>query len=186
MAKAEWNAVAAIAVLPLVPWRGSAWRIHKGRYSPLDATGARLFSGRFHRGLDRFPAAQVQPLRYLTCAPEIAIVEKIRHTSDVSALVDFRLTEIAISLTATLDCRDATALGLPAEALRHDTDWTLPQALGAAAFARGSEALLVASASALGDNLLVFPARLRPGSQLEVIGFREPRFYVDRGDLRPS
>jgi len=95
-------------------------------------------------------------------------------------LREYRLTELDVALEAVLDCRDATALGLAAEDLVKDYDFTIPQAVAAAAVRRDVEGLLVRSATGLGDNLVIFPAKLRSTSQLRVVGSRDPRLYVAR------
>lgn len=177
-----WDAGVAIASAPLRPWRGAAWRTHARRYTALDPGGSLLFSGRYHRGRDLFPPDAACPALYLALGPEIRLGEVLRHlTSErLSRLNGYRLSEIILDLTATLDCRDATAFGLPHDALLHDTDYRATQALAAAATARGVEGLLVPSATLLGDNLVVFPTNLRSGSRLEVASARDPRLYVPR------
>ena len=172
----------AVASRPLGPWRGTAWRMHARRYAPLDPGGALLFSGRYHRGRDRFPPDETWPALYLALGPEICLGEVLRHLTPerLSRLNDYRLSEIALDLTATLDCRDATAFGLPHDALLHDTDHRVTQELAAAAVAHGVEGLPVPSATLLGDNLVVFPASLGSGSRLEAVAARDPRLFVPR------
>ncbi len=179
-APAGWDAGAAVASLPLLPWRGTAWRMYARRYAALDPAGSLLVSGRYHRGPDLVPPDQVWPALYLALGAEICLSEVLRHLTPerLSRLNDYRLSEIAVDLVATLDCRDTTVLGLPRDALLHDSDYRVTQAVAAAAVARGAEGLLVLSATLLGDNLVVFPANLRPESRLSVVSARDPRLNV--------
>lgn len=75
--------------------------MHKRRYGAGDPGGARLVSGRYNRGLDRFPEGETFPALYLATAPELLL-----------ALIDFRLSELSASLHRVADCRDPSALGL--------------------------------------------------------------------------
>lgn len=113
---------------------------------------------------------------YLALGAEVALGEIVRHaTPDLLAkLNDFRLSEIDVELAAVLDCRDHGAFGFPADDLVRDYDFDISQELAAAAIARDAEAILVPSATGLGDNLIVFPARLRTSSRMAVIDSRDP------------
>jgi hypothetical protein len=92
-----------------------------------------------------------------------------------------RLSKLAVDLSAVLDCRDVTALGVALDALFHDTDYAAGQALGAAAVARGGEGLLIPSATRLPDDVLVlFPDSLRPTSRIEVVETVDPILYIER------
>ncbi len=178
----RWDAAAAIAARPVVGWEGRLWRTHKRRYRAEDPGGARLVSGRYNRGLDRFPEGATFPALYLATAPEICLGEVYRHVTPelLPSLNDFRLSELSASLQRVADCRDASALGLTPEDLAHDTDYRATQSLGAAADARGLEGLLVLSATGLGDNLILFPQNLLAGSPVRVVSSRDPRLYVKR------
>jgi hypothetical protein len=44
----------------------------------------------------------------------------------------------------------------------------------------GAEAVLVPSATGMGDNLVLFPDQLTAASRLTVISSRDPRLYVPR------
>ena len=178
-----WDAEAALAGRPVVDWEGRLWRMHKRRYPAEDPGGARLVSGRYNRGLDRFPEGETFPALYLATAPEICLGEVYRHVTPelLPSLNDFRLSELSASLHELADCRDPSALGLAPEDLAHDTDYRATQSLGAAADARGLEGLLVPSATGLGDNLILFPQNLLAGSRLTVVSSRDPRLYVRRG-----
>ncbi len=156
--------------------------MHARRYAALDPAGSLLVTGRYHRGRDRFPPEEVWPALYLASRAEIGLGEVLRHLTPerLSRLNGYRLSEIAADLVAVLDGRDATLLGLPRDALLHDSDYRVTQAVAAAAVARGAEGLLVPSATLLGDNLVVFPANLRRESRLAVVSARDPRLYVPR------
>ena len=73
-----------------------------------------------------------------------------------------------------LDCHDLTPLGLFREQLLDDDDYSVGQALAHAALALNVEGLLVPSATLLGDNLIIFPDRLRQGSVIVEMGFVDP------------
>lgn len=77
-------------------------------------------------------------------------------------------------------CHEPDRFGLATDDLCHDTDWEVPQLLASAVLARGVEAMIVPSATRLGNNLVVFPTRLRPGSQIVEVSHLDPRLYVDR------
>lgn len=177
-----WTPAAALAARSAEPWRGTAWRFHRRRYAATDATGSGLFSGRYHRGRDAFPERDTWAALYLALSPEICLGEILRHLTPerLPLLNEYRLTEVSVSRSAVLDCRDPTVLGLTTDDLHHDTNYSPTQELGAAAVARGVEGLVVSSATRLGDNLVVFPANLRSGSQIVATSSRDPRLYVPR------
>ncbi len=172
-----WEAAAALAARPVVAWEGHLWRMHKRRYRAADPGGARLVSGRYNRGLDRFPEEETFSALYLATAREICLGEIYRHLTPelFESLNDFRLSELSASLQGVVDCRDPSALGLAPGGLSHDTDYRATQALGAAADRRGLEGLLVPSATGLGDNLILFPQNLGAGSRIAVVSSRDPR-----------
>jgi RES domain-containing protein len=178
-----WDAVAVLAVRPVVSWKGRLWRMHKRRYRAADPGGARRVSGRYNRGLDRFPEAETFSALYLATAPEICLGEVYRHITPelLSSLNDFRLSELSVSLQELVDCRDQEPLGLNTGDLVHDTDYEATQALGAAANSSGLEGLLVPSATRLGDNLIIFPQNLLADSRISVVSSRDPRLYVGPG-----
>lgn len=62
--------------------------------------------------------------------------------------------------------------------LCHETDYRIPQELAAASIARGAEAVLVPSATRLGDNLILFPSNIKPTSRIDVVNSRDPMLYV--------
>ena len=177
-----WDAAAALGACPVVPWEGHLWRMHKRRYRAEDPGGARLVSGRYNRGLDRFPEGETFPALYLATSPEICLGEVYRHVTPeiLPSLNDFRLSELSVSLQEVADCRDPSALGLTPEDLSHDTDYRVTQALGAAAYSVGLEGLLVPSATRLGNNLILFQENLLAGSRMEVVSSRDLQLYVRR------
>lgn len=156
--------------------------MHRRKYAATDPGGSRRVSGRYHRGLDRFPEDEVWPALYLSLAPEVCLGEILRHVSAdlLPQLNDFRISELSLQLVAVADCRDAGALGLTLDDLCDDFDYRATQAIAAAAIASGAEGVLVPSATRLGDNLIVFTTRLRPESRITVVSSREPRLYVPR------
>ena len=177
-----WDASAAVAACPVVAWEGSVWRMHKRKYSADDPGGSHKVSGRYNRGLDRFPEDESFPALYLAIGPEVCLGEIQRHVTPklLPLLNDFHLSELSIRVEAVVDCRDPARLGLRPGGLVHDTNYEATQAVGAAAFADGLEGLLVPSATHLGDNLILFPTNLRADSQFEVVSSRDPRLYVER------
>jgi len=112
----------------------------------------------------------------------VALGEILRHISPefLANLNEYRVSELEVETEAVLDCRDAAALGLDPDDLVHDYEFEITHELAAAAIARDAEGILVPSATRLGDNLIVFPNRLRKASRLVVIGSRDPRLYVPR------
>ena len=177
-----WDAAAALAARPVVAWEGHLWRMHKMRYRAEDPGGARFVSGRYNRGLDRFPEEETFPALYLATRPEICLGEIYRHTTPelLPSLNDFRLSELSANLRRVVDCRDPSVLGLTPGDISHDTDHRATQALGAVAAFGGLEGLLVPSATNLGDNLILFPQNLSSVSQIAIVSGRDPRLYVRR------
>jgi RES domain-containing protein len=178
-----WEAAAALEACTVAGWEGRLWRMHKRRYAADDAGGARLVSGRYNRGLDRFPEEEAFAALYLATLPEVCLGEVYRHITPelLPSLNGFRLSELSASLRRIADCRDPGRLGLWPEDLSHDTHYRATQALGAAASSRGLEGLLVPSATGLGDNLVLFPENLLGDSRMTVVSGRDPRLYVERG-----
>ncbi|CAN5119351.1 hypothetical protein BH23CHL1_BH23CHL1_05180 [soil metagenome] len=158
--------------------------MHKRRYNPDDPGGSRKVSGRFHRGLDRFPEAQTWSVLYLSLAAEASLAEILRHSlADIDLLPEmnnYRLSEFFVRLEAVVDCRDTARHGPLVSWFEHPTDYSVSQSFGGAALAVGAEGLLVPSATRLGDNLVIFPTQLRPDSRLDVVSSRDPLLYVER------
>jgi hypothetical protein len=147
-----------------------------------DHGGSLRVSGRYHRGSDRFALDAIWPALYLALNPETCLGELIRHITPelLPHLNGYRISELAVTLMAVADCRDAALLGIAPGALIDDRDYGVTQALGAAAVGAGLEGMIVPSATGLGDNLIVFTAQMQEGSGLEVISSRDPRLSVIR------
>jgi RES domain-containing protein len=178
----DWDLDAFIDACPIGAWEGTAWRAHKRRYDGTDPGGSLRFSGRYNRGLDQFPEAEIWPALYLALAAEISLGEIMRHLTPelLPVLNDYRITELSVSLSAAIDCRDLSSAGLLTDALLHDNDYGASQSLAAAAISHGAEGILVPSATRLGDNLVIFTAQLRADSRLAVVASRDPRLFVPR------
>lgn len=176
----DWDAHSAIAGLDLEAWSGHACRFHRRRYDALDAGGSLRVSGRYHRAPDQFQ--NTWRAIYTALAPETAIGEVVRHfiPEFLTSLNQYRLTEIEVMLDAAIDCRSASAFGIEESDLTDDYELSVTRAIAAAAIARGAEAILVPSATGLGDNLVVFPDQLRASSTMTIAGSRDPRLFVPR------
>lgn len=174
--------IASLDILALESWEGTAWRMHASKYFADDPGGAYKYSGRYHRGEDLFGKNEVFPALYLATAPEVTVGEKQRHLTSTS-LPQMRnqvLSKLRISLQAVCDLRVPEEAGISRKALIDDHDYSFPQSISVALRDRGAEALLVPSATLLGDNLVVFPDLLLKGSSLEVAATQETRLYVDK------
>ncbi len=151
-------------------------------YGATDSGGALLVSGRYHRAPDHFPRSEVWAALYLALSPEVSLGEVFRHFTPqlLPQLNEYRLSELDVELDAVLDCRDAAAFGLSPEDLIRDYHFAMTQEIAAATIAQGAEAILVASATGLGDNMVVFPAQIHGTSRLSIVGSRDPRLYLPR------
>lgn len=156
--------------------------MHSRRYASDDPGGARGVSGRYNLGIDQFPEGRAFGALYLALAAEICLGEIVRHVEPVglARLNGYRLSELSVAAERVVDCRDPDKVGLSPEDLIDDFDLSATRALGEAAFAAGAEGILVVSATGLGDNLVLFPENMGPGSRLEVLSARDPRLYVNR------
>ena len=181
-ASAEWSAHKAVAAIQPQPWKSHAWRFHHHRYSATDASGSLQVSGRYHRASREFPEDQSWVALYLALSPEASLGEVMRHFGPdlLPQLNEYRLTELDVEVEAVLDCRDARALGLAADALVGDYDFTVTREIAAAAIAKEAEGILVPSATGLGENLVVFASQLRSSSRLAVVESRDARLYIPR------
>jgi hypothetical protein len=168
-----WSAGDAVLACPTISWESEVTRFHARRYPATDPGGSLRFPGRYHRDW---------PTLYTCIRPEAVIGEFLRHStpSALSRLAVMRLSTLSVRLEALMDCRDASLMGLDRETLLHDIDYDLTQAVGEAALTRGVEGILVPSATRLGDNLILWVAQIRPGSQIAVIRSEDPRLYVPR------
>lgn len=120
--------------------------------------------------------------RSTSLQPETCLGEVLRHFSPerLHQLNQYRLTEISALFSVVLDCRQIDLQAFDPELLLRATDYSLTQEIGAAAISAGAEAILIPSATKLGDNLVVFPDQLQPDSALRISGSRDPVLYVDR------
>jgi RES domain-containing protein len=174
-----WDADRTVAARPLEPWEGTVWRGHSPRYGATDHGGSLQVTGRWHRAADRYPPAAMGPALYTGLGLHVCLGEVLRNTADNRVRL-LRYTELRLRLVAVLDCRVASALGLDEASLIEDQDFETSQVLAAAARRHRAEALLVPSASLLGDNLVNFPDRLRSESQVEEVRFVDPRLVKQR------
>lgn len=145
-------------------------------------------SGLYNRGRDRFGERDVFSVLYLATAPEVSLGEKQRHLTS-SKLLQMRnqvLSEFRVRLRVVYDLSKPEDLGIAAEDLTADYEYSLPQSLAATLRERGAEAFIVPSATLLGANLVVFPDRLRDASNLEVLGSRRTRLYVELAPTDPD
>ena len=165
-----WDATTVLAAAPFISWSGDVWRVHLARYQAADATGSTIASGRFNRAQREYPNSDHWRVLYLSLGPDTPIGEVLRHFSHrpLAELRLYRRTRLSVSLTAVLDCRDVAALGLTVDVLFDDLVYDVGHALGLAAVRHGAEAILVPSTTRAGDNLILFPDNLLPGSRLEV------------------
>ena len=49
------SARAAVSAIGTAPFRGTVWRVHRREVGPTDWSLSLRSTGRYHRGLDRFP-----------------------------------------------------------------------------------------------------------------------------------
>ncbi len=173
----------AVAVRPVIAWRGRVWRAHKKTYEATDVDGALRYSARYNRAPDLFPGGPTWPALYCGLTYGVCLAEILWHLtpSTLPSLKNQRLSEISVDLSTVLDCTDLAALGVNDAALFGDYDYSTGQTLAAAAIARGCEALLIPSVTRLPDpNLIIFTTRVQPSSSYHAIGFVDPPLYVDR------
>ena len=121
---------------------------------------------------------------YASLSPETALAEALgrfrEYGVSVAEAMPRVLTALEIEIEALADLTSPAArqaLRVSRRRMRRE-DWrrameeereAITQAIGRAAFERGLEGLLVFSApDPAGRNLVLFPARLRPGSRLRV------------------
>jgi RES domain-containing protein len=157
--------------------------MHNRRYAADDHGGSLRVSGRYHRGRDHFSEEPSFPALYLALDAETCLAELVRHITPqfLPKLNGYRISELTVDLDAVLDCRVPERLGLTWDHLCSDLEYAVTQRIAAAARASGIEGLLVPSATALGDNFVQFPDRLRPTSSISIVGSRDPRLFVERG-----
>lgn len=97
-----------------------------------------------------------------------------RQGGTFAGLRGYRYSELWLQLEAVFDVRDEAALGLTPGALTRDDDLVLPRLIARTARDLGAEAILVPSASLVGDNAILFLDLLRPDSVIEVTRSLEP------------
>lgn len=160
----------AVAVAPERSLHGSVWRTHWKEVTATDWSLSIQSSGRYHRGLDLFPAAAAFPALYTSLAPEIAIWELVRRSAarNLAYLQNNVLSELKIDLSRVLD------LSEPSGARWERADLTGPdfhrcQEIAAAAVRRGYEGILVPSAALPGSNLVILPGNLRDTASLRLV-----------------
>lgn len=168
----------------MVNWTdASIWRAHNRKYEATNDGGAFRYSGRYNRGLDKFPEEQVWPALYTATTYGVCLGEITRHLplTSLRTLSNYRLSQLKVTLSTILDCRDIAGLGLRDEELFHDIDYEVGQALADAARKRGCEGLLVPSATRLPDPVLViFTAQLHATSRIVVVDSIDPTLVVER------
>lgn len=180
---ATWDAAAAVAACHRGPWTGSVWRFHASRFAADSADGSLLASGRFNRGIDKFPASETWKALYTSVAPHIALAERIRHTTPENLLqkmTNQRMSRLRVELQvvvyacASSDCLDPNVPGLSMEDLCHPISYAKAQEL-AWAVRDCAEGLLVPSCTRLREgNLIIFPENLLQGSTIQVEDYEEP------------
>lgn len=174
-----WDPVRAVAAVTPVAVRGEAYRAHLAIRDALHAQSYLYTEGRFNRGGPHVASADRWSALYLSSAPHIALGEYTRHLPDLSHLRGLRISRINVELTRVANCLDLAALRLTEEQLLGSADdYSLGQALAAAAIDAGYEAIVVPTATRFqGYNLVVFPDHLHPGSTLRVLDYEEPQLY---------
>lgn len=180
----SWDAEAAAAVCRVIVWRGTAWRLHNRRYAADDAAGSTRAPGRYN--------TRSIPALYLSLQRDIAIGEKSRHVDPAVVRLHrdrFRLSTLETSLQNLLlgcempSCTRATIGRTRSQLCRarrlDRSRLTISQAFAAAAFALGVEGMLMPSCTMFaGGNLIIFPARLRPGSVIQVVGYEDAAVFA--------
>jgi RES domain-containing protein len=171
--KPGWDAPSAIEACPITSLKQAVWRGHRSKYDALDASGSRLVSARYHIAPPDASSGRSWPALYTALDLAVALAE-VQRNIQISALKDYRFTEIWVRLEAVFDFRDLYSLGLTADQLLDDHDYTLAQSIALAALDAGAEAILVPSASRLGDNLILFPDQIRSASVIQEVRFIDP------------
>lgn len=164
-ADASWMGIA------LEPLDALFCRAVRDVYSPLDASGALLFGGRFN-------PPGIAAL-YLAATPDLALRESTQSLTwaGFRAFAPRRVVCVATRLSRVLDLsvsENAALLGLSLEDLM--SDWVQlgeespTQAIGQHTFVEGVEAILFPSRLDPGErNLAVFRDNLLAASRLEVV-----------------
>lgn len=156
------------------------WRGHGRRYDARDHGGSRITSARYHQAINAFPPDDVWPALYTALELAVSLAEIMRARPS-SHPRDVRFSELVVELEAVVDCRDLDAIGIDRARLFADFDYSAGHALARAVRAAGGEAILVPSASLLGDNLVIFPDLVRTGSTIELVRAVDPNLTKDHG-----
>jgi RES domain-containing protein len=164
------------------PWSGVCYRVTSVRYAKahdfLSGQGSLLYGG-------RFIAPGVAEVLHLSASPELSLSESLARRrrygiAEWEAMpllirgVDVRLKKVLfLSESAAQTALSVTEGDLCApgweEANEHGEE-ALTQALGRAAFELSLEGLLVPSATAPGENLVIFITNVGPDSALRSLG----------------
>ena len=167
-----------------IAWEGDVWRVHTRRYSATNPGGSLRSQGRWHRGGPSFPPDQVFATLYTAVSDAVATWEYIRHSRRSDAdemwlrLTSVTLSRLHVRLSAVLDLRDPSLAGLTVDDLIGN-DYSLSQAIGAEAFARQFEGLLVPTATGVGEsgrdfNVIIYTDNVRPDSSIAFIESKTP------------
>lgn len=151
-------------------FHGRVWRVHWREVAAGDWSLSLRTSGRYHRGLDLFPADQTFPALYTSLAPEIAIWEMVRRSAarNLAFLKNNVLTELEVTLGQMLDISDPTTVGLTQADLT-SSEFRPCQELAAVARSQGHQGLLVPSAALPGHNLVFLPDNLAESASIHVV-----------------
>ncbi|HBY45982.1 MAG TPA: RES family NAD+ phosphorylase [Thermomicrobiales bacterium] len=170
-------------------WHGHAWRHHAAAREATNSAGSIKFSGRYNRGHDQFDPAECWEALYLSLGRDIVLGELIKHLGEdgkpqFPRLRNRRISKLYLELANVVDCRDVSSFGLQKHDLSGDDGsgeeqaYLIGHAIAGAAVLLGHEAMLVPSATLLGDNVIVFPANPRHSSRIAVIESVDPVLYV--------
>jgi hypothetical protein len=100
---------------------------------------------------------------------------EIQRNIKVSGLAGYRFTELWVELTEVIDCRGIAVV----EQLLDDYDYSVGQAIAKAAIELGAEAIVVPSATRLGDNLILFPEQLGHNAVVRATRSIDPRLVKE-------
>jgi hypothetical protein len=180
-----WDPVRAVEAVTPIAVRGEVYRAHLAIRDALNANSHLYTEGRFNRGGPHLAPAERWSALYLSSAAHIALGEYTRHLANLSHLRGLRISRIHVELTRAGNCLDLATLHLTeAQLLGSADDYSVGQALAAAAIDAGYEAIVVPTATRFqGHNLVVFPDHLRPGSAFRVRDYEEPHLYQGVQDL---
>lgn len=170
MPPAEGDLERTIAAIAPEPFHGRVWRVHWREVAGDDWSPSLRTTGRYHHGLDLFPASQAFAALYTSLKPEIAIWEMVRRSvaRNLAFLKNNILTEIEVNLDRVLDLSNPSAIGLTRQELT-GSDPRACQQIAAAARSLNHEGLLVPSAALPGLNLVLFPDNLANPAYLRIV-----------------